>query len=136
MVVSPVLQKSLDEHRRNNGGDPASLIFTNKAGNPVNGQNLVTRVFHPALKNAGVKRIRFHDLRHTYATLMISAGCNIKVLQRQMGHSSIQTTLDTYAHLLPEAAEGVASRLDEVVFEEGIRPALQLISGGKHGRVP
>jgi len=133
VVVSPVLQNHLMNTEETTGRS-ASLIFTNKAGNPVNGQNLVTRVFHPALKNAGVKRIRFHDLRHTYATLMISAGCNIKVLQRQMGHSSIQTTLDTYAHLLPEAAEGVASRLDEVVFEEGIRPALQLISGGKHGR--
>jgi len=136
VVVSPVLQRSLDEHRRNNGGNPEELIFRNRAGNPMNGQNLVTRVFHPALKNAGVKRIRFHDLRHTYAALMLSSNCGLKFLQQQMGHASIQTSLDLYGHLLPQASEGVASRLDELVFEEGIRPALQLIPGGRHERVP
>jgi len=78
----------------------------------------VTRVFYPSLETAGVKRVRFHDLRHTYAGLMISMGANIKFVQRQLGHASIQTTLDIYGHLLPDVADGVGERLDNLVFGE------------------
>jgi len=97
-------------------GNADDLVFRNSAGGPLNGQNLVTRVFYPALEAAGVKRVRFHDLRHTYAALMISMGANIKLIQRQMGHASIQTTLDRYGHLLPDVTDGVGERLDEIVL--------------------
>ena len=83
-------------------------------------QNMVRREFHPSLERAGIKRIRFHDLRHTYAAMMISLGENIKFIQSQMGHSSISTTLDRYGHLLPEASEGVGGRLDNLVFSEKV----------------
>jgi len=65
---------------------------------------------------------RFHDLRHTYAAMMISLGENIKFIQTQMGHSTISTTLDRYGHLLPEASEGVGRRLDALVFSERVIP--------------
>lgn len=116
--LTPVLLDALLEQRQKANAGADDLIFPNKAGNPINHQNLTNRIFHPALERAGVKRIRFHDLRHTYAALMISMGANIKFLQRQMGHASITTTLDRYGHLLDEVAGGVRVQLDAVVFDE------------------
>lgn len=62
-----------------------------------------------------LRHIRFHDMRHTFATLLIAQGENIKFIQNQMGHASIQTTLDRYGHLLPESHNEVGSRLDKMV---------------------
>jgi integrase len=67
-----------------------------------------------------LRRIRFHDLRHTYAALMISLGCNIKWLQRQMGHASLTTTMDTYGHILPDVEEHIGGRLDALLFDEKV----------------
>ena len=120
--VTPELGRILQEHKEGEKGAPDDLMFVNREGNVINHQNMVTREFHPALQRAGVKRIRFHDLRHTYATLMISLGENIKFIQRQMGHSTITTTMDRYGHLLPEASEGVGARLDSMVFSKNVIP--------------
>lgn len=109
--VTPHLAKILSDHESK--GD---LIFTNKDGNPVRPANLVKREFLPALERAGLKRIRFHDLRHTYAALMLSIGANIKYIQVQMGHTSITTTLDRYGHLLPSVSEGLGDKLDGLIF--------------------
>ncbi len=79
-------------------------------------KNLVRRHFYPALQKAELRRIRFHDLRHTYAALQIAAGANPKYLQRQMGHASIQTTLDKYGHLYPDEHGEQVARLDSVTF--------------------
>ena len=68
------------------------------------------------LKRAGLRDIRFHDLRHTYASLMVAAGVDPKTLQYQMGHSSIKITMDRYAHLFKtnhhDAAEKMSTFLD------------------------
>ena len=64
--------------------------------------NLRNRVFEPALKRAGLRRIRIHDLRHTFASLLIHQGENLKYVQSQLGHASIQTTVDRYGHLMPD----------------------------------
>ena len=58
--------------------------------------------------------IRFHDLRHTAATLAIAAGAHPKAIQERLGHSSITTTLDRYGHLFPDLDEELAKRLDEM----------------------
>jgi integrase len=58
--------------------------------------------------------LRIHDLRHTAASLLVSAGANVKVVQRHLGHSTATQTLDRYAHLFTEDLEAVAERLDEV----------------------
>jgi len=73
------------------------------------------------LARAGLKDIRFHDLRHTYAALMISLGGNIKFIQHQLGHSTISMTLDTYGHLIPQAGRG-ANKLDSLVFDPSVIP--------------
>jgi integrase len=92
--------------------EPDELVFPNSAGKPQNRSNLVTRDFENALKDAGIRRIRFHDLRHTYASLCIAAGMDPKALQKAMGHASISMTMDTYAHLFPGSYERPLARLE------------------------
>jgi integrase len=122
VVISRELAGILKEHKRLCEGTPGELIFRNKNGNPINHSNLISREFHPALERAGLKPIRFHDLRHTYAALIISAGENMKFIQKQLGHNSLTTTMDTYGHLLPEVSSGFGERLDSLIFSSKILP--------------
>ncbi len=94
------------------------LIFPNEAGNPIDDSSMLSRHFHPAFEAAGLKRIRFHDLRHTYASLMIEQGENIKYIQSQLGHSSPTVTLNVYAHLMNPVNQEAARRLENVIFEK------------------
>ena len=71
--------------------------------------------FKKALERAGLPRIRFHDLRHSYASLAIAAGTDPKALQRAMGHGSIRITLDVYAHLLPCSYDGAVERMEALL---------------------
>ena len=93
-----------------------NLIFPNKVGNPINHNNLVNRYFKPALEAAKLPKIRFHDLRHTYASLLIEQGENIKYIQNQLGHSSPTVTLNVYAHLIKPTNQMAAIRLENAVF--------------------
>ena len=92
------------------------LIFPNEAGQPLNHNNVVSRHFNPALEKAGIKRIRFHDLRHTYASLLIEQGENIKYIQTQLGHSSPTVTWNIYAHLMKDTNQEAAQRLKSAIF--------------------
>lgn len=92
------------------------LVFPNNAGGPVDAANLRYRAFYPALKRAGLERVRFHDLRHTYASLMIQQGENIKYIQTQLGHSSPTVTLNVYAHLMETTNQAAAVRLEDAIF--------------------
>ena len=115
--MSPILKKTLEEHRLNTINNGNEFVFTNKEGNPLDYKNFVIREFEPALSCAGLRRVRFHDLRHTFASLLIDQGENIKFIQSQLGHASIQTTIDRYGHLMPISKyNGVGARLDEKVF--------------------
>ena len=98
---------------------PASkldLIFPNENGQPINHNNFVSRYFNPTLKEAEVGKMRFHDLRHTYASLLIEQGENIKYIQNQLGHSSPTVTLNVYAHLMKPVNHEAALRLEGQVF--------------------
>lgn len=88
------------------------LIFPSPEGQIINGSNFRKRVFKEACKEAGLDGLRFHDLRHTYAALMVAAGAHPKYLQAQMGHSSIRVTLDRYGHLFPDANRAILGALD------------------------
>jgi len=81
-------------------------------GKPMDRHNLVSKSFKPILEKAGLRRIRFHDLRHTYASLAIRAGMDPKALQRAMGHSSITVTMDTYAHLFPGSYDNAINQME------------------------
>jgi len=93
------------------------LVFPNEAGQPINHKNMVKRYFSPALCSAGIGKIRFHDLRHTYASLMIEQGENIKYIQTQLGHSNPTVTLNVYAHLMKSTNQEAPSRLENTIFQ-------------------
>ncbi len=76
---------------------------------------LLTRGFYPALRCVGLYKIRFHHLRHTYASLLIANGEHPKRIQALMGHSSINVTMDVYGHLMPGGGGEVADRLGALV---------------------
>ena len=92
------------------------LVFPNDAGRVIDDSSMLRRHFHPALKNADLPTIRFHDLRHTYASLLIEQGENIKYIQTQLGHSSPSITMDVYAHLMNSTNQVAASRLENTVL--------------------
>ena len=91
------------------------LVFPNGEGGPIDHHNMVYRVFLPTCR-AGIERIRFHDLRHTFASLLIEQGENIKYIQTQLGHSSPTVTLNVYAHLMKPTNQAAACRLENTVF--------------------
>jgi integrase len=92
-----------------------ALVFTSPKGEPLRISNWRRRVWRPACEASGMPGgLRIHDLRHTAASLLVSAGANVKVVQRHLGHSTATQTLDRYAHLFTEDLEAVAERLDQV----------------------
>ena len=97
------------------GGD--GLMFTTATGSPREGTH-VTKVFQRTCVAIGLPRIRFHDLRHTTATVLAAAGIPVRDVQDQLGHSTVLTTLRTYVHAVPEAQRAVASTLDGILTGE------------------
>lgn len=91
-----------------------NLIACTQHGTPLNPAN-VRRSFNRIIKVADVPKILFHDLRHTYATLLLSKGVNVKVISERLGHSNIKMTLVTCSHVLPTMQEEVAQKLDEII---------------------
>jgi integrase len=96
--------------------DPARLLFVGDRGRPVSHNNFRTRFYSPVVKSlwpAGhrLHRLRFHDLRHTAASLMLGVSGNLAVVQKRLGHESIQTTFDRYGHLAPGDDKTVADAL-------------------------
>jgi malonate decarboxylase alpha subunit len=81
-------------------------------GTILDPDNLYHRYFRPVLTKAGLRKIRLHDLRHTFGSLLIQSGASIVYVKEQMGHSSIQVTVDTYGHLIPGANVSFVDRLD------------------------
>jgi integrase len=97
------------------------LVFPSEAGTPWDNTNMVRRSFRRSLRKAGLPRVRFHDLRRTYASLLIDQGEHPKYIQTQMGHSSIKVTMDIYGHLMDTVNQKAASRLGKTVLEEGTK---------------
>jgi integrase len=95
-----------------------NLVFPNKAGKVMDRTKIVRRVFKPGLKSAGLKRTRFHDLRHSFAAALISAGENPKWIQKLLGHSSIMVTFDIYGHLLPDYEKDASDRIGKALIAQ------------------
>ena len=91
------------------------LVFATQIGTPLNRHNLARRSFKPLLEAAGLARIRFHDLRHTCATILLSQGVHAKFVQELLGHATIAITLDTYSHVLPGMGGGTAEAMDKAL---------------------
>jgi len=92
----------------------SDFVFCRPDGNPLD-PGTVRQIFRRILCRAGLRRIRFHDLRHSHATLMLVSGVYPKVVQERQGHGSVAITLDTYSHVLPGMQEAAVRRLDELL---------------------
>ena len=92
----------------------SGLLFTTSTGRLISCRNLL-RHFHETSAAVGLPIIRFHDLRHTHASLMLAAGVNPKVVQERLGHSQISLTLDTYSHVMPGLQQAAADKFDELM---------------------
>lgn len=108
--------EALREHRKLMlaEGHPGPWVFCDTEGGPLRKSNLLRRSFKPILKEAKLPEIRFHDLRHTAATLLLAEGVHPKVVQERLGHSQISLTLDTYSHVLPSMQQEAAAKLDRL----------------------
>ena len=91
------------------------LVFTNLVGHPLNPSNFSARDFPALLRRSGVKRIRFHDLRHSTASLLLSLDVHPKIVQELLGHSTIGVTMDIYSHSMPSLQEEAVTRLDTLL---------------------
>lgn len=91
------------------------LVFATEIGTPLNRHNLCRRSFKPLLKKAGLLEIRFHDLRHTCATLLLTKDVHPKIVQELLGHATIAVTLDTYSHVMPGMGDAAAGAMDEAL---------------------
>lgn len=104
----------------------SDLVFS-ALGKPFR-PNSVSRAFSNMAVKAGVKPIRFHDCRHTHASLMLKQGVHPKVVQERLGHSTISVTLDTYSHVAPGLQEAAARGFDDVILTNGMRVNTGLIN--------
>lgn len=91
------------------------LVFCNEIGQPLDGRNVLRGSFRRILGKTGLPVIRFHDLRHTAATLLLTQGIHPKKVQDLLGHSTISLTLDTYSHILPNLQDEVAATMDDLL---------------------
>jgi integrase len=90
------------------------LVFTSQVGTLINPTNLRRRSFAPLLERAGLPQIRFHDLRHTCATLLLTRNVNPKHVQELLGHATVAITLDTYSHVIPSMGNHTARAMEDV----------------------
>ncbi len=90
------------------------LVFTNSLGKPLDNSHVLSRGLYPLLEKAELPRMRFHDLRHTAATVLLSEGVPVKVVSEMLGHSDISTTLRIYAHTIEGAQEQAVSVMDKL----------------------
>jgi len=131
VALSPDTVALLREHRRGQAEQrlalgPAytdqGLVFASPTGQAIDGGNLRRALMRTA-QAAGVAPLRFHDLRHTAATLMLRAGVHPKVVSERLGHATVSLTLDTYSHVLPDLQREAAEAMDAVLPLALRRPA-------------
>ena len=93
------------------------LVFPNSLGRPIDGINLLKYWFFPLLKRAGLPRMRFHDLRHTAATLLLGRSINPKIVSEMLGHSHVSVTLGIYSHVTPHMQQQAADAMDAALSQ-------------------
>lgn len=107
--IPPTLARRVADHIATNGLTPDAYLFG--SGGPLRRSNFYARVFQPATREAHLTGLRFHDLRHTFASLKAAQGYSAREVSAWMGHGSVAFTLDTYTHLFP-VDDDLRDRLD------------------------
>lgn len=92
------------------------LVFCDELGRPLDGRRVTAAWFRPLLVRAGLPRVRFHDLRHSYASIALAQGVHPKVVQEALGHSTIAVTMDLYSHVVPSLQREAARTMGAALF--------------------
>ncbi len=123
VALPEVLLAALADHRKRQAEERLAaggtwrdldLVFCGPDRRPLH-QSRANRALKRAAKRAGLRALRFHDLRHTHASLLLAVGENIKTISERLGHSTVSVTLNVYSHLLPDADRNAARRMDEML---------------------
>jgi integrase len=115
-------KRQLEERVRKAGlWEDHGLVFPSEVGTPMSGRNLY-RAFKIRVKRASLPQtLRFHDLRHTCATLLLRQGVNPKFVQELLGHADISLTLNTYSHVLPDMGDAATGGMDAALGWPGLQ---------------
>jgi integrase len=95
------------------------LVCPSKTGKPMQASALLQQGFQPALRRAGIRKVRFHDLRHSFASNLLAAGVDVVTVSKALGHASVMITLTTYAHAVPKARHGAADKMAALMGQSG-----------------
>ena len=123
LVLPPLILDALREHEKRQVAEKiwagsrwaeTGLVFANRTGRPTQARRVIEQ-FHSALEDAGIRRIRFHDLRHSCATLLLVQGVSPPVVMEVLGHSEIALTMNAYSHVVPELQYEAAQRMQAIL---------------------
>lgn len=126
LATPPMIGRTLKDHfdrqqqERKAAGErwrEYGLVFTTSIGTPLDG-TAVTKEFHRVLDRAGIRQRRFHDLRHSCATLLLVQGVSPRVVMDVLGHSQIGLTMNTYSHVIPDLRRDAADRIEQLLAHE------------------
>jgi len=112
-ILQDLLRQRKEEKLKEGWKELPEWVFINEEGTSLDKDNWRKRVFEKALVKAGLRRVRVHDLRHTYASLLIQAGESLAYIKDQLGHHSIRVTVDVYGHLEPGRNKAAVDKLDD-----------------------
>ncbi len=125
ITIAPFALEKLKQHRvrqleeRLKAGEAwtdKDLVFCSTVGGHLHTSRILFAQFKALLKKAGLPNIRFHDLRHSSATMLLSIGVHPKVVQEILGHSQISMTMDIYSHVLPTMQQEAINKLNDVLW--------------------
>jgi len=115
VCLSPELKKMLLKHRLR-AKDKKGFVFQSSKGTPICPNNFYSRIFKSACRAIGKPDLRWHDLRHTHASLLIDQGQDLIFVSRQLGHAKASITLDVYSHLIRKHRPEAVAQLDKRLF--------------------
>jgi hypothetical protein len=117
--------------------DASGYVFCAPEGGPLRYHNFRRRFFLPAVEGAALGRpVRFHDLRHSHAAMLIAQGEHAKAIQERLGHSSIRVTLDRYGHILPTLEADLVGRLNDTLRQSRVSSACHEATDGTRANAP
>ena len=129
--ISSALRRVLENHRtRMNPASPEELVFQTPTGTPLNDKNLYNRELAPACDRIGQPRISWHSFRPTHATLLHDNGESLKTAQALLGHSDLETTLNTYTHTVSDSQRKAVERVAGVLFSDVLSSEAKAVPQG------
>jgi integrase len=134
--IGPQTRVLLKEHRTRFAPNwsEEDLLFPNQLGGPHRESNLLERVLRPAAKAAGLERVTWHQLRHIHASVLHDIGVPAKIAQQQLGHATVETTLNFYTHAIPDTHRRAIESLEQALFPV-VPKCSQVGDGGKEAKV-